>query len=108
MHAGQRGELLVAHRLVGGEVRRDDADEVVGIAEEALRAADRLDVCERLLEPRDRVGVLPVHRHVDEHLEAEADRGRVDHGAVATDGALGLEAAKSALAGLQAEPDAIG
>jgi hypothetical protein len=43
VHAGQGRELLVAEDLVGDKIRRDDAQQVIGIAEEPLGAPHRGD-----------------------------------------------------------------
>ena len=44
-----------------------------------------------LLELCDRGCILAVHRHVDEHLEPETDRGWIDDGAVSADDAIAFQ-----------------
>jgi hypothetical protein len=59
-------------------------------------------------EARDRRGVFPVHGHLDQHLEAEPDRGGVDDGPVPADRLGSLQLAKPPVARRHAERDPLG
>src|SRR4029453_7076902 len=85
LHAGQRCELLVAEGLVRGDVGSSDADEVVGVSEKPLRVAHLCDLGQTPLEPRDRLRILPLHRHVHQNLEAETKHDGIDHGSISAD-----------------------
>ena len=93
MDARQGGELLVSESLVGGEIGRGHADEVVGIAEQPLGVCDGGDVGEGFFEPGDRVCVFAIHGHVYEHLEFEAEGGWVDDSPIAADDSVAFQAA---------------
>jgi hypothetical protein len=108
LHAGQGGEVLVAEGLVGGDVGGGDAEEVVGVAEEPFGVADLGDLGQAAFEVGDRGGVLSVHRHLDQDLEAEADRGGIDDGSVAADRSGPFQLAQSSVAGSHTEPDPLG
>ncbi len=60
------------------------------------------------LELLDRLAVLDLQVDVDRHLEASADRRRVDVGVVAADHAGPLERANASQAGRRREPDPLG
>jgi hypothetical protein len=100
--------LLVAEGLVGGEVGGGHAEEVVGVAEEPFGVADLGDLGQAALKLRDRGRVLPIHRHLDQDLEPEADGGRIDHGSVAADRAGTFQLAQPSVAGGHAQPDPLG
>jgi hypothetical protein len=60
------------------------------------------------LEARDRRGVFPVHGHLDQHLEAETDRGGIDDGPVPADRLGPLQLAEPPVARRHAERDPLG
>jgi hypothetical protein len=60
------------------------------------------------LEARDRRGVFPVHGHLDEHFEAETDRGGIDDGPVPADRLGALQLAEPSVAWRHAERDPLG
>src|SRR6266700_3735663 len=105
LHAGQRGELLVPQRLVGGEACGGHPDQVVRVAEQSFRVPDLRDAGQGALEFGDRGRVLAVHGHLHQHLEAEADRFRVDHGPVTADGPGALKVAQPPMTRGHAERD---
>src|SRR6266571_5117573 len=63
---------------------------------------------ERGFEGGDGAGVPAVQRDADDGLEAEADRGRVEDGAVARDDAGALQLAQPPVTGRRSEPDPVG
>ena len=73
------------------QVGRDDAQQVVGVAEQPLRVPDPRDGGDRGFEGGHGGGVAAFQRDADDGLEAEADGGRVKDGAVAGDDAGPLE-----------------
>jgi hypothetical protein len=108
VHARQRGELLVAQHLVGLQVGSGDPDEIVRVAEESLGLADSRNRGQAALEVGDRGGVFPVHSDLNENLEAEADRGGVDDGAIAADHPAAFELAEPPMTRRHAEGDTVG
>jgi len=108
MDARQGGELLVPQGHIVIQVGRDDAEQVVGVAEQPLGVADLRYRDERGFESFNGAGVLAVHRDADEGLETEADRGRVQDGAVAGDDAVALELAQPPVTGRRSEPHPVG
>ena len=108
MDAGECRQSLVAQGLVAGDVLGDDSQKVVRLAEESFGVADLGDVLEAGFELVDGVGVLSVHRHVHEDLELKSERCGVDDGAVTADDAGAFEVPKPAMAGGDAEVDALG
>nr|BFE73618.1 hypothetical protein GCM10020092_069190 [Actinoplanes digitatis] len=66
------------------------------------------DAGEAALELLDRRGVLAVHGDRDQHLEPEAERGRIDDRPVAPDGAGALQLAQPPMDRRRAEPDPLG
>src|SRR5262249_6846124 len=59
------------------------------------------------LEFRDRRCVLSLHRHVDQDLEAEADRRRIDDGSVSADRSALFQCAQASVARSDAQPDPV-
>jgi hypothetical protein len=107
LHAGQGGEFLVAQGLVRGQVGGGDSHQVIGVAEQPFRVAYLGDVGQAALEPRDRRRVFPLHGDLHEHLEAEADRGRVDDGPITADRPGALQFAQPPVARRHAEGDSL-
>jgi hypothetical protein len=99
---------LISQRRIVVQVGRDDAQQVVRVAEEPLRVPDLRDGGDRGLEGRDGGGVPPLQRDADDGLEAEPDGGRVNDGAVAGDDAGPLELAQPPVAGRGRELHPIG
>ncbi len=60
------------------------------------------------LEGAERVVVLPLQRNLDEDIDAEADRTRIDDGAVAANDATCLQRLQAAGAGRWRKADASG
>ena len=85
---------MVSQRRVVIEVGRDDAEQVVGVAEEPFGVPDLRYRGERGFEGGDGSGVPAIQRDADDGFEAEADRGRVQDGAVAGDDAGALQLAQ--------------
>jgi hypothetical protein len=98
-HAGQGGELVVPEGLVGGDVGGGHPEQVVGVTEEPFGVADLGNLGQAALELGDRGGVLSIHRHLDQDLEAKTDRGRIDDGAVAADRSGAFQLAQPSVAG---------
>jgi hypothetical protein len=80
----------------------------VGVAEQSFRVADFRDAGQPALEFGDRGGVFAVHGDVCEAFEAKADGGGVDDGPVAADRSGAFEFTEPAVAGGDAERDALG
>ena len=66
---------MISQRCIFIQVGRDDAQQVVGVAEQPLRVPDLRDGRDRGFEGGDRGGVAALQRDADDGLEAEADRG---------------------------------
>ena len=85
---------MVPQRRIVVQVGRDDAQQVVGVAEQPLRVPDLRYRGERGFESGDGAGVAAVQRDADDGFEAETDRGGVQDGAVAGDDAGALQLAQ--------------
>ena len=96
--AWQAGQLVISQGRIFIQVGRDDAEQVVGIAEQPLRVPDLRDGGDRGFEGGHGGGVAAFQRDADDGLEAEADGGRVKNGAVAGDDAGPLELAQPPVA----------
>ncbi len=104
--SGQADELRHVQLLVGGKVRHSHPEQVVRVAEHAAAFDDLVELGHPGLESLHRGrAILDLHRHVDEHLEAAINRGRIDDGAVADDHPRFFEIAHAAQAGRRAETD---
>lgn len=90
-------------RVVAGQVRSEDAQQVVGVAEKPLGRHDVGYRRESGFERRQRRTVLLAHGHENQRLEPEPDRVRGDVGAVSGDDARALQLAYSPVAGRHAE-----
>jgi NAD(P)-dependent dehydrogenase (short-subunit alcohol dehydrogenase family) len=104
LYARQRGQDVVLQALVGGQVRGEDAQQVIGIAEQPLRLYDLANARDRRLEAQQGVPVLLPHGDEHQRLEPQADRVGVDHGPVAADDPAALQFAQPAVARRQAQP----
>jgi hypothetical protein len=99
---------VIPQRRILIQVGRDHAQQVVRVAEQPLGVPDPLDGGERGLEGGHGGGVAALQRDADDGLEAEADRGRVNDGAVAGDDAGPLELAQPPVAGRGGELHSVG
>ena len=90
---------MVVELLEGGQVRSDDAQEVVGLTEEPLGLPDVGDGGDRLFEGVDGVAVSIAHRDEDKGLEGQAERVGVEVCVVATDRAGVLQGTQPTVAG---------
>jgi glutamate/tyrosine decarboxylase-like PLP-dependent enzyme len=108
LDAGEGGEAVVVELLEGGQVAGDGAQEVVGVAEEALSLQDVGDVGDGLFEGRDGVAVSVAHGDEDEGFEGEAEGVGVEVCAVAADRAGAFEGTQASVAGRDAEADPLG
>ena len=66
--------MSVVKALVGGEIGRDDSDQVVGVAEEPLGFDDLRDIGQGCIEVCDCFRAYDGGE--DKHLEAQANSGR--------------------------------
>ena len=73
MDAGESGEALVVELLEGGQVGGDDAQEVVGFAEEPLGFPDVGYGRDSLFERVDGGAVSAAHGGEDQRLKCEAE-----------------------------------
>ena len=108
MDSRQGGELAIPQCRIAIQVGRDDAEQVVGVAEQPLGVPDLRHCDERGFESGHGAGVLAVHRDADEGFEAEADSGWVEDGAVAGDDAVALQFAQPPVTGRRSEPHPVG
>ena len=99
---------MITERRIFIQVGRDDAQQVVRVAEQPLRVPDVRDAGDRGFEGGDGGGVAAFQGDADDGLEAEADRGRVKDGAVAGDDAGPLELAQPPVARRRGEPHSVG
>ena len=108
MDAGEGGEAFVVELLVGGQVGGDDAEKVVGFAEEPLGFPDVGDGRDSLFERVDGGAVSAAHGDEDQCLEGEAECVGVEVCVVAADCAGVFQRAQSAVARREAETDPLG
>jgi hypothetical protein len=99
---------VISQRRIFIQVGRDDAQQVVRVAEQPLGVPDLRDGRDRGFEGGDRGGVAALQRDAGDGLEAKADRGRIKDGAVAGDDARPLEFAQSAVARRGGELHSVG
>ena len=105
MDPGERGEGLVLECGVGVEVGGDDAQEIVGVAEESLGLDDVRDAGDGFFERQQGVAVFLAHGDEHEGLERESDGLGVEDGPVAGDHPATFELTQAAMAGRETEPD---
>jgi hypothetical protein len=98
------GEAFVVELLEGGQVGGDDAQQVVGFAEEPLSFPDVGDGGDSLFERVDGGAVSAAHRDEDQSLEGEAECVGVEVCVVAADGAGVFQGAQPAVAGERLRP----
>jgi hypothetical protein len=99
---------MISQRRVFIQVGRDDAQQVVRVAEQPLRVPDLRDGGDRGFEGGHGGGVAALQRDADDGLESEADRGRVEDGAVADDDAGPLELSQPPVARRRGELHSVG
>ncbi|GGK83798.1 hypothetical protein GCM10011509_35400 [Ornithinimicrobium pekingense] len=89
-YPGQRGQLLVVQLLKGGQVARDDVEQVVGIADQALGAEHVRDGVDGGVEGVQALLGADAEGDEDQCLEVQSEDLWVEHGVVAADRAGAL------------------
>lgn len=100
--------LPVSERLARLVVGDGGADEIVRAAVHAAELRDLLVRSDDLLELLEALAVVGVDLHVDEHLQAAPERGRVRHGPIPGDDARLLQPPDTAQARGRCEADPFG
>ena len=103
LYARKDAELVVLQRMVGGEVGGDDAQQVVGVTEQALGGQDAGNGGQSRFEGPECSAILLLHRDEDERLEGEAEGCCVDDGTVATDDTAAFKFAEASMTGREAQ-----
>jgi threonine/homoserine/homoserine lactone efflux protein len=107
LDAWEGGEAVVVDLLEGGQVGGDDAQKIVGLAEEPLGLPDVRDGGDSLLERVDGGTVSATHGDEDQSLEGQAESLGVQVCVVAADRAGAFQGAQAAVAGRKAEADSL-